>query len=741
MQKLRVGVFMGGKSIEKEASFNSARTICDHLDNTRYKIIPLFQDSQGSLYILPWRFLHRGKISDFEQRLETDAQKISWSSLKTIIDFMYIAAHGRFAEDGTLQGFLEVLQIPYLGSKVLSSALGMNKVMQKDILRAHGIHVPASTTINCEQLKTFMQNEHALYTYLEQEQIPIPCIVKPQAGGSSLGVTAVFGKQQLLPALLKAAKLVKKNAESVLIEEFINGMEFTCIIITDYSTGELLPLPPTEIVPEEGSFFFTYEQKYMPGRALKFTPARCNDSLLKAIQVTSITAMQALGITNLARIDGFVTQDSQIVITDPNSLAGMAPSSFVFRQAAELNMSHTQFINHLIETELHGYSMLSPLGSHLSGAEVNHKKIRVAVLLGGRSHEKEISLESGRNVIYKLSPQAYQAIPIFVTAELKLYRIDQALLVRNSTKEIELGLDRAMQINWEDLPTIADFVFIGLHGGEGENGCVQGTLEMLEIPYNGSSVLASALCMDKFKLNSYLKSKGFYVPNNILIDRASWMKNPPAVMCSIESVGSLPLIVKPSDDGCSVLVKKVNSSLELQDALEAIFSDGKEHALVEEFIKGMELTVGVLGNQYIQALPASQAVSAQDILSIEEKFLPGAGENQTPAPLPSSASQLVARTMENVYRSAQCKGYARIDSFYQNAQESPTGAERVVILEINTLPGLTPATCLFHQAAEIGMTPMDFIDRIIQLGFEEHQKNTEQIFDLSQLSHSQLDAN
>lgn len=118
MHKIRVGVLMGGKSVEKEVSFNSGRTACDHLDTTRYNIIPIFQTDTGALYLLPWYFLHRGKISDFQHRLADEAQHIIWDDLKELIDFMFIAVHGQFAEDGTLQGFLELLQIPYLGSDV-----------------------------------------------------------------------------------------------------------------------------------------------------------------------------------------------------------------------------------------------------------------------------------------------------------------------------------------------------------------------------------------------------------------------------------------------------------------------------------------------------------------------------------------------------------------------------------------------------------------------------------------------
>ena len=107
-----------------------------------------------------------------------------------------------------------------------------------------------------------------------------------------------------------------------------------------------------------------------------------------------------------------------------------------------------------------------------------------------------------------------------------------------------------------------------------------------------------------------------------------------------------------------------------------------------------------------------------DILSLEEKFLPGAGENQTPAPLSQEATQLVQKTVAEVFKTVGCSGYSRIDCFYQNEETSPTKKERVVILEINTVPALTPATCLFHQAAEIGIKPMDFIDLIITFGLQ-----------------------
>ena len=722
MTKLRVGVLMGGKSIEKEVSFNSGRTICDHLDSMRYSIIPLFQTLDNDLYILPWHFLHRGKISDFYNRLAGEAEQIKWDDLKQRVDFVYIATHGRFAEDGTLQGLLEVLQIPYLGSKVFGSAVGMDKIMQKEFLSMHALLVARGIVVQPHDIKNLTDTIHCIKQQLAAKKINLPYIVKPYKEGSSFGISVVTTEKDLEGALVKACYADERRAQAVLVEEKIEGMEFSCITITDYKTNTIIALPPTEVVADPAVGIFDYEQKYMPGRATEFTPARCSQEIQEKIKQTCIKAMRALNMSNLSRIDGFATKNGDIIIVDPNTLSGMAPSSFLFREAAYINISHTQLINHLIETELQSYGMLQSIidQEKKDAGTMDTKKIRVGVLMGGPSNEREISLESGRNITYKLSPHKYEALPIFVTKNMELFPLTPHLLVLNSTAQIEQAIDRSTKIAWHDLAAYADFVFIGLHGGPGENGSVQGTLEMLGIPYNGSSVLTSSLCMDKYKTNQFLATKGFDVPHGMLISKDEWTANASSVIEKITATLPFPLIVKPHDDGCSVMVQKIKKIEDMHPALETIFSHSKEFALVEECIMGMELTVGVVGNDAPRALPPSQAVCTSEILSIEEKFLPGAGENQTPAPLPAAALLLVQKTMEAVFKAVGAKGYVRIDCFYQTAQQSPSKQERVIVLEINTLPGMTPATCIFHQAAEIGMKPMDFIDLIITLGFEEH---------------------
>jgi len=736
-QPIIIGVLFGGRSIEREVSLNSGRTLCDHLDRARFTVLPIFQTQTGMLYILPERFLHRGKTTDFEYRLPHEALPLQWEDLPHRVDIIYIAMHGRYGEDGTLQGLLTVLNIPYFGSKIFASALGMDKSMQRLFLAAAQITTPPTTLITRQDIISLRQcaiTERSSVCIEKTAHLVYPLIVKPSHEGSSLGITAVTHPDSLPEAILTAATITPGIIQPVLVETYIQGMEFSCIIITDRHTGEPIPLPPTEIIPDNTQILFDYEQKYMPGRATKYTPARCTPEDTARIQQTSIAAMKALGMERFARIDGFLKSDGSIVLIEANSFGGLSPASFTFLQAAEIGMGHTQLINHLVESECIAAGLIVP-STAPSSHEANMLSlppdtIRVAVLLGGSSAEREISLDSGRNVVYKLSPHRYQVTPLFVDMHMRLFPLTPKLLVKNSTQEIITALQGITPMQWDSLPQQFDFVFIALHGGPGENGAVQGALEMLQLPYNGSGVLTSALCMDKHKTGIFLKQQGFDIPNNILIhrDTPQLIEQLPTLL-DIHHI-PMPAIVKPHDDGCSVLVHKAHTVSHCYEALQTIFSSGRHYALVESYITGMELTVGVIGNDTPYVLPPSYTVTSGDILSVEEKFLPGAGENQTPAPLPPHAITFVQNTIARVYQALGCSGYARIDCFYQTPEISPTGKERLVILECNSLPGLTPATCIFHQAAELGIAPMEFIDLIIFYGLEKHAPHTLHTIDI-----------
>jgi D-alanine-D-alanine ligase and related ATP-grasp enzymes len=247
-------------------------------------------------------------------------------------------------------------------------------------------------------------------------------------------------------------------------------MEVSCCVITDYKSGKLMPLTPTEIVIEKNKHFHDYKEKYMPGLGYEHTPARCSASETELIKKTCARVMEVLKIENIGRVDGFLTKDNKFIVIDPNTLTGMGPASFFFREAAEDNINHTQLINHVIETELNNYGLLEKIINHeekIKEKNINmqNKKLKVAILMGGNTNEKEISFESGRNVTYKLSPQKYEAIPIFVDKNLELYKINNRHLVKKSTHEVQDLLEHEnkinnLKINWNDLPEIADFVLL-----------------------------------------------------------------------------------------------------------------------------------------------------------------------------------------------------------------------------------------------------------------------------------------
>ena len=716
MKKLQVGVLLGGMSIEREVAFNSGRTVCDHLDTEIYDVIPLFQSAQGNIYILPFSFLYRGKIADFQDRLH-EAQEVFWDDLPRLIDFMYIATHGAYAEDGRLQGMLEMLKIPYLGSKVFASSLNMNKRLHKEFLHHAGIAVPQGFSMTAQQVKNFSLEQ--FQEQLSFNNISYPFVVKPASEGSSFGVSVVKSEDMLEHALQNACFVSNQDGQEVLIEQYMQGMEFTCIVITDYAHNKLMPLPITEVIINKNTSIFDYKQKYMPGRVFERTPAVCSLQDTKKIQDTCMKAMEVLEFENLSRMDGFLLEDGTVCIIDCNALSGMGPATFLFRQAAEVGINHAQLINHLIKTELKNYDM----NIAKSSSEKLTKKIRVGVLMGGPSNEREISLESGRNVCYKLSPEKYEILPLYVDKNMKLFQMNFQLLVHNSTREIEHNLDKTTPIRWADLKNAVDFAFIALHGAPGENGVLQGALEMLQLPYNGPSIFTSALCMDKYKTTKYLAAKGFDVPKGMLLLKTRFMQeDADAILQKFLDQSNGSCIIKPHDDGCSVLVQKAESLEEMKHALFALFEQ-KDVALLEECIIGTELTVGVVGNQNPRALVPSQAVARKGVLSMEEKFLPGAGENQTPALLPQEDIDFVRKVMVDVFTAINGQGYSRIDCFFQNELQSPTGKKRVVIIEINTLPALTPATCIFHQAAEEGLRPSDLLDEIINLGFQKYHEH------------------
>jgi len=341
MSKLRVGIILGGMSSEREVSLNSGRNVYDNLDTEFYEGIPIFMDGNGSLWIIPWSLISQNTTIDISEHLPTKGKRISYESLPELIDFAFISLHGKYGDDGCIQGLLELLNIPYTGPGVLASALGMDKHIQQMVLRSAGLEVPESIVI----LENEWKREPEKVKEVLKEKFSFPFFVKPTREGSSVGVGKVKGMEEIEERMAEAFKW----DTSVLVEEFLDGIEFSCIILEEEEG--IIALGLTEIHPQ--SEYYTYDDKYMPGRCRKFTPPKnIPPDTAEKIKGAAIEAFKALGFRSYGRIDGFYLRDGRICITDPNSSSGMAPSSFFFEQAACAGMLPSMIISRLIENAL-----------------------------------------------------------------------------------------------------------------------------------------------------------------------------------------------------------------------------------------------------------------------------------------------------------------------------------------------------------------------------------------------------
>lgn len=341
MELLRVGIIFGGMSSEKEVSLNSGRNVYDNLDKEAYLGVPVFMDNKGKLWILPWQLISQNTTTDISEHLESTARKIGYEELRQEIDLAFIALHGKYGDDGCIQGLLELLRIPYTGPGILASAIGMDKHMQQKLLRKAGLNVPHSVFV---REKEWRQNQGGVIRSLLQE-LSLPLFTKPTREGSSVGVSYIKDASSLEKGINEALRWDK----AVLAEECIEGMEFSSIVLED--EGIIRSLGVTEIHPE--SSYYTYDDKYMPGRCRKFTPPKNIPApKVEEIRQEVVRAFQALGFRSYGRIDGFIRKDGMILITDPNSSSGMAPSSFFFEQAACAGLLPSMIISLLIKNAL-----------------------------------------------------------------------------------------------------------------------------------------------------------------------------------------------------------------------------------------------------------------------------------------------------------------------------------------------------------------------------------------------------
>jgi D-alanine-D-alanine ligase len=311
------------------------------------------------------------------------------------------------------------------------------------------------------------------------------------------------------------------------------------------------------------------------------------------------------------------------------------------------------------------------------------EKRKLALISGGISSEREVSLNSGQQVFEALDKTKYD-----------IFRYDP-----------KTDLPRLMA----DAPGI-DAALIILHGPFGEDGTVQGLLDLLDIPYQGAGVLGSAIAMDKLVSKELYEASGIPVPPYVALSQGERVDSD-----QIVSRLSLPLVVKPSAAGSSVGMSIVRNEGALPAALKKAFEHDTT-ILVETYIRGTELTGGVIGNRELEALPLIEIIPGKDheFFDYEAKYTPGATEEICPARVSETVTEKAQHLAVMAHRALRCSGYSRTDMIWRDKE--------LYVLETNTIPGMT-ATSLFPQAARAaGYDFTALLDRLIDLGIEEHQR-------------------
>ena len=332
-------------------------------------------------------------------------------------------------------------------------------------------------------------------------------------------------------------------------------------------------------------------------------------------------------------------------------------------------------------------------------------RLRVAVLMGGRSSEHDISLASANSVIETLRDR-YDTVSVEIDREGRWAlpaavppALEASERSRKPVETLPVPAESSVPATLADV----DVVFPVLHGPFGEDGTVQGLLELAGVPYVGAGVLASALCMDKDVFKAVLRDRGIPVTQSVTLRDGDPVEHP----------FSYPVFVKPARLGSSVGISKVHDEDELGAALELAFRHD-EKVLIEEFVDGLEVECGVLGNRDpIASLPGQIVVHAE-WYDFSAKYDEGGMELIVPPPISTEAVEEVRRLAVEAFVAGECEGMARVDFFVRG--------DEVLVNELNTIPGFTSTSVYAKLFAESGIPYSELLDRLIALALERHER-------------------
>ena len=348
MCKLKLGVIFGGMSNEHCVSITSGTSVIKNLDKTKYEIFPIYMDKMGNWYEYTKK-IDEIEILDVGEEIEEKIPIINIIEYLQECDVIFPVLHGRYGEDGTIQGMLELLKKPYVGCKVLSSSLGMDKAYAKvifdkaNIAQVNYVYIKREKENYTYVDKNFDEYECNINKLIEliEKEISYPMFVKPSNSGSSLGIKRADCKEELIEAIEYASEVDSK----ILIEEEIKGREVECAVL---GNSKVQAACVGEILPAEE--FYTFDAKYKNAESRVIIPADIPEELSNNIRKTAIKAFKAIDGNGLARVDFFIEENTnKILINEINTMPGFTQISMYPKLWEQMGLSYTKLLDKLIE--------------------------------------------------------------------------------------------------------------------------------------------------------------------------------------------------------------------------------------------------------------------------------------------------------------------------------------------------------------------------------------------------------
>lgn len=819
---MKVVLFFGGPSDERDVSAGSIKPWVTYLEaDPSVHLTVVFVDRRRRHYVLGPEHYYANTCADFESQVRANQRPLPPAALEELVrghDVAVPLIHGRYGEDGELQRLLEGWGVPYVFSRPDALAATLAKDRCYRLLAAAGFPVPRHLVVTRQAWAGQPDRELRRMKGLRTTAGPArgPVAVKPLASGSSLGVSVVERTDAALRRAVGAA-LADRHETAVMVEELLTGTEFS-VVVLDGPGGRPVALAPTEVEKPGGSLVYGTREKYLHGSgALHHTPLRVPARTLGAVRAAAARAYAAAGLRHMARIDGFVADDGTVMVTDINGIGGMGFSSFVFQQSAMIGLGHPRLIAGLLAAARHPGTNVADAGGGGGGPAPG---TRVHVILGGPTSERQVSRQSGCFVGLVLMASGYDVRFHLMDQQCRYTEIGLFYVLHHDVEEIAaLVADPDAR---ERVATVAarvasdfgrrpkggpggpgdplhvgpttdlagaaagaDFVFLALHGGPGENGTLQLALEALGVPYNGSGPQASALASDKVATAATLGRRrlaGVRPPAQrplALLEMGSWVAGPGGADGAVwderyqdlrRRLQAPAVVVKPASDGCSTGVKVVRSGAELARFATAVVrgDDRYRTGTRRHDLRGGEQVItlpvppplhwvveGALTEDVPVPLPRRDPnaanlagwFAAKRFVELTCAVLDdGTGRLQVAVPSVTVAAEELTVDQKfqqgvgtNLSLDLFCDGAAvrsvrrRVGAVARALGLAGYGRidcfwdradDQLYVLEANTLCGLTEATVFYAQwlAGPEPLAPWAVLDRIVRAGLARHRR-------------------